>query len=238
MPRSARRPPLSQSQAANTLQKQQIDASRRLDPRVAADVLHCHAQHTAPNPLQECVMVKRLFQVLLVLSLVAVTLRAANDPFVGKWKLNPDKSTLTDEMKVNAVGPNKYGFDFGSGNPEIIVVDGTDQPGLEGSTLAVTAEGPNNWRVVRKKDGRMQISAIWTLSADGNTLHDNFTGYQSNGSNFHLDYFYARTAGSSGFSGTWDSTSGRSTPLSKSRFSPTKTMACRSSMPRRNRRRI
>ena len=154
-------------------------------------------------------MVKRLFQVLLVLSLVTVTLRAANDPFVGKWKLNPDKSTLTDEMKVSAVGPNKYGFDFGSGDSEIIVVDGIDQPGLDGSTLAVTAEGPNNWKVVRKKDGRMQISAIWTLSADGNTLHDNFTGYQSNGSTFRLDYLYARTAGSSGFSGTWDSNSAK-----------------------------
>ena len=152
-------------------------------------------------------MAKRLFQVLIVLSLVAITLRAANDPFVGKWKLNTDKSTLTDEMKVKSLGVNKYAFDFGSGDPETIVADGTDQPGLEGSTLAVTSEGPNNWRVVRKKDGRMQISAIWTLSADGNTLHDNFTGYQPNGSTFNLDYLYARTAGTSGFAGTWDSTS-------------------------------
>ena len=27
---------------------------------------------------------------------------AANDPFVGKWKVNPSKSTLIDEMKVEA----------------------------------------------------------------------------------------------------------------------------------------
>ena len=32
---------------------------------------------------------------------------------------------------------------------------------------------------------------------------------QSNGSTFNLDYLYARTAGSSGFSGTWDCTSGK-----------------------------
>jgi hypothetical protein len=110
-------------------------------------------------------------------------------------------------MKVSSAGQNRYGFDFGGGTPESIVADGTDQPGLDGSTLAVTSEGPNSWKVVRKKDGRMRISAIWTLSPDGNTLHDDFTGYQSNGSTFHLDYLYARTAGTSGFSGTWDSTS-------------------------------
>ncbi len=112
-------------------------------------------------------------------------------------------------MKVASAGPNRYAFDFGGGTPEFIVADGTDQPGLDGSTLAVTSEGPNNWKVIRKKDGRLQISALWTLSPDGNTLHDNFTGYQSNGSTFHLDYLYARTAGTSGFSGTWDSTSGK-----------------------------
>jgi hypothetical protein len=152
-------------------------------------------------------MLKRILLSLLVVPLVTATLWAADDPFLGKWKLNTEKSTLHDEMKVSSAGENRYGFDFGGGTPEFIVADGTDQPGLDGSTLAVTAQGPHNWRVVRKKDGRMQVSALWTLSADGNTLHDDFTGYQSNGSTFHLDYLYARTAGTSGFAGTWDSTS-------------------------------
>ncbi len=151
-------------------------------------------------------MTKRALQWLLIVWLATTTSHAADTSFLGKWKLNPDKSTLHDEMKVTSAGPNRYAFDFGGGTPEFIVADGTDQPGLDGSTLAVTSEGPNNWKVVRKKDGRLQISAIWTLSPDGNTLHDNFTGYQPNGSTFHLDYLYARTAGSSGFSGTWDST--------------------------------
>lgn len=153
-------------------------------------------------------MPNRITQSLLAISLLATTLWAADNPFVGKWKLNPEKSTLHDEMKVASAGENRYAFDFnGAGTPEFIVADGTDQPGLDGTTLAVTSQGPNSWRVVRKKDGRLQISAIWTLSADGNTLHDDFTGYQPSGSTFHLDYLYARTAGTSGFAGTWDSTS-------------------------------
>ena len=152
-------------------------------------------------------MLKRTLLSLLAIPLVTTTLWAANDSFVGKWKLNPGKSVLHDQMKVDSAGENRYAFDFGSGTPEFIVVDGTDQPGLEGTTLAVTSKGPNSWNVVRKKDGHMQVSAIWTLSPDGNTLHDNFTGYQPNGSTFHLDYMYTRTAGSSGFAATWDSTS-------------------------------
>ncbi len=151
-------------------------------------------------------MLKRLFLLLLFVAVVATALRAANGTFVGKWKLNPEKSTLHDQMKVTAAGTNRYAFDFGGG-AEYIVVDGTDQPGLEGSTLTVTAEAPRSWRVVRKKDGRMQISAIWTLSADGNSLRDDFTGYPSNGSSFTIHYIYARIAGTAGFAGTWDSTS-------------------------------
>ncbi len=151
-------------------------------------------------------MSKRIFQLLLVACLVAGSLGAANDPFAGKWKLNPSKSKLTDQMKVESVGANKYAFDFGGGT-ETIVADGTDQPGNFGSTLSVTIEGPRQWKGVRKKDGRLLISAIWNLSEDGNTLRDDFTGYQPNGSTFRLDYVYKRTAGSSGFAGTWESVS-------------------------------
>jgi len=45
-------------------------------------------------------MLTRTFQFLLVAGLVTGTLQAANDPFVGKWKVNPSKSKLNDEMKV------------------------------------------------------------------------------------------------------------------------------------------
>ena len=151
-------------------------------------------------------MFKRTFELLLVACLGTGALWAANDPFVGEWKLNPARSKLTDQMKVESVGANKYVFDFGGGS-ETVVVDGTDQPGNFGSTLSVTVEGPDTWKVIRKKDGRMLITATWKLSKDGNTLTDDFTGIEPNGSTFNLNYVYKRTAGSSGFAGTWESTS-------------------------------
>ena len=143
---------------------------------------------------------------LLVACIVASTSWAADDPFVGKWKLDPSRSTLTDQMKVRAAGENKYAFDFGSGNEETIVADGSDQNGLFGTTLSVTVEGPHSWKVVRKRQGRMMISAIWTLSEDGTMLTDAFTGFRPDGNTYGLDYVYKRTAGSSGFAGTWEST--------------------------------
>jgi hypothetical protein len=68
--------------------------------------------------------------------------------------------------------------------------------------------------------GRTLLSTEWTLSADGKTLNDAFTQYLPSGmtlfsqalpdgSTLFLLYVYARTAGTSGFLGTWDSESAK-----------------------------
>src|SRR6185437_13321690 len=58
----------------------------------------------------------------------------------------------------------------------------------------------------RKQDGRTIVSAKWTLSPNGSILRDSFTGLQPDGSTVTVDYVYRRTAGKSGFAGTWQST--------------------------------
>jgi hypothetical protein len=58
---------------------------------------------------------------------------------------------------------------------------------------------------VRKNNGKVTIIGLWKLSADGKTLTDNFTGFRADGSTSNLHYIYQRTAGSSGFVGTWES---------------------------------
>ncbi len=151
---------------------------------------------------------KRSCRLLLVVSLITCSLRAAENPFIGKWKLNGSKSRLPDQMKVKKVSANKYAFGFeGSDYGETIVADGTDQPGVFGTTFSVTVEGPDNWKAVRKTDGKILLTANWKLSQDGNTLDDDFTLIQPNGSKFNVYYVYKRTAGGPGFDGTWESTS-------------------------------
>ena len=153
-------------------------------------------------------MLKRVFLLLLAAFLLPNALLAVDDPFVGQWKLNPSRSKISDVMKVSRAGTNKYAFELGAGN-EIIVVDGTDQPGYAGSgtTLSVTAEARDRWKVVRKQNGRVVVTGIWTLSKDGSTLRDHFTAFAANGSpSTVLDYVYTRKAGGAGFADTWVST--------------------------------
>lgn len=150
-------------------------------------------------------ILKRGFQLALMVCAIAGILWAAQDPFVGKWKLNPSKSKQTDVMKVQSLGGNKYAFDFGGG-AEKIVADGTDQPGNFGTMLAATIEGPDTWKVVRKKDGYTMLTAIWKLSQDGNSLTDNYTEFPPNAASSTVIYHYTRTADGQSFAGTWEST--------------------------------
>lgn len=150
-------------------------------------------------------MCKRIFCFLLVCCLATSAAWATDNRFVGEWKLNPSRSKLVDQMKVESLGANKYAFDFGGG-AETIVVDGTEQPGIGGTQLAVSVEGPDAWKVVRKKDGRMFITALWKLSKDGKTLTDDFTSVDAGGATSNVVNVYNRRAASSGFAGTWVST--------------------------------
>ena len=153
-------------------------------------------------------MLKGTMQLLIAVCLVTGISRAADDPFAGKWKLDSSRSQLpADTMKVESGSANKYTFIFSEPNTETVAIDGTDQPGISGTTLSVIEQGPRVWKVVRKRKERTIVNAIWTLSEDGRTLHDSFTGYRPDGSPFTVDYLYLRKAGDSGFAGTWQSTS-------------------------------
>jgi hypothetical protein len=151
-------------------------------------------------------MSKLRFSLVLAASLMTGAAWAADAPFVGQWKLNPAKSQLTDQMKVESEGGNKFAFDFGAG-VENVAADGTDQPGYGGTTLAVTLEGPDALKVVRKKDGHMLLTANWKLSQDGSVLSDDFTTFAPDGSPANLKYEYQRTTATTDFAGTWESAS-------------------------------
>jgi hypothetical protein len=161
-------------------------------------------------------MIKRTLVLLLTFVVLNTTANAAPadsiGPFLGKWRLDPAHSRLTDQMKVGAAGPNTYSLNFSGDNVETIKADGTDQPGLFGSTFAITVQDENNWTGVRKTNGRATIKGHWQLSADSKTLTDNVTVYRDNGTIANLHYIYQRIGGpapdgkTSGFVGTWEST--------------------------------
>src|SRR5690242_12084935 len=136
--------------------------------------------------------------------------RADDQPFIGKWKLNLSKSKLADQMTIAPAGANRYTLTFaGVGDTETLLADGTEQPGVLGSTISVTIEAPNSWKIVRKQNGRAVLTANWRLSGDGKTLTDTFIGNQPDGSTSRVDLVYKRAEGSaskSGIPGTWETT--------------------------------
>jgi len=153
---------------------------------------------------------KRALLMLFVAISLAPASRAADSPFVGKWKLNPDKSKLADQMTIASAGEKKVTLTFaGAGETETLVADGTDQPGVSGTTASITMVGPGDWKFVRKRNGQVVITALWKLSADGKSLTDTFVSYQPDGSTSRIDLVYQRAAGSestSGIPGTWETT--------------------------------
>jgi hypothetical protein len=149
-------------------------------------------------------VLKLALKLLVLVSMAAGMVWAAENPFIGEWKLNPAMSRTPDEMKVESKGGNTYSFDFGGG-AETIVADGTDQPGSRGTMLSVKADGPDTWIVERKKDGRLLLRATWKLSTDGNTLTDLYRQFAPDGSTFSMDYVYQRSGGGSGFAADWKS---------------------------------
>jgi hypothetical protein len=144
---------------------------------------------------------------IFFLGLAPIAAWAGDSPFVGDWKLEPSRSKLTDVMTVQRLAADKYTFSFAGGSSETIVTNGTDQPGMSGTTLSVSIVRPDAWKVVRKREGRTLITANWELSKDGDTLTDKFSQIAADGSASTVDYVYRRKGRGSGFAGTWVSSS-------------------------------
>jgi hypothetical protein len=157
------------------------------------------------NAYKESSMLKRVLKLLVFASMAVGAAWAAENPFIGEWKLNPSMTRMPDEMKVESKGNNTYSFDFGGGVGETIVANGTDQSGRGGTTLSVKADAPDTWIVERKKDGRLLLRATWKLSQDGATLTDLYRQFEPDGSTLSMDYVYQRSGGGSGFAADWQS---------------------------------
>ena len=124
-------------------------------------------------------MSKHILACLTFVCFTPVTLIAADDPFMGKWKLNQTKSTTPSE-RIESLGGNRYKITWGD-SVNTILADGNDQPADFGRTLSLKEESPNTWRAVWKKDGKPIDQGTWTVEADGQTMVQDYTVYLPNG---------------------------------------------------------
>lgn len=110
-------------------------------------------------------MPARTLPLTLTMCWIAIVCSGATDPFIGKWKLNAARSQLADQITIQAAGKNMYILTFtGSVETETVIADGTDQPGIYGTTLSLTVEETGTWKIVRKKKGQTVLSAMTLTS--------------------------------------------------------------------------
>src|SRR5438552_7432433 len=130
---------------------------------------------------------------------------AADDSFVGKWKLNPDKSQFNGlTYKVDDAGDGKYNFVFGD-DVETMTFDGKEHTTKFGNTWSITKSGPNAWKWVQKRNGKLASDATWSISEDGTTSTYVSTETRPDGSTSHDETKLKRTAGNGpGLVGTWE----------------------------------
>ena len=144
---------------------------------------------------------------IIGLGLCAAPLALADDAsFVGKWKFNPEKSQLNGlTYKVDQAGDGQYTFTFGD-DAETLTL-GKEHPTKYGNTWLITQSGPNAWKWVQKRDGKVTSDAMWTVSDNGATSTYVSTEMRPDGSSSHDETKLKRTAGgTSGLVGTWEST--------------------------------
>src|SRR5580658_6627389 len=98
---------------------------------------------------------------------LAVSALAADDPFVGKWKLNLAKSKLTGQIiQIEEVSGGSYKFKEDE-HSDIVFVDGLDHPTHFGDTMAITQKTPDTWAIIYKRGDRVLMNTIGKVSQDG-----------------------------------------------------------------------
>ncbi|HEU0207812.1 MAG TPA: hypothetical protein VFQ78_02435 [Candidatus Udaeobacter sp.] len=141
-------------------------------------------------------------------SLGAVPLALGDDAsFVGKWKLNPDKSQFNGlPYKIEDAGNGQYRFSFGD-DVETLTLDGKGHVTKYGDTWSIKATGPNSWESTNKRDGKVTAKSKWTVSEDGKTFTTMDENMRPDGSTGQVESTFERTDGTTGLVGMWESKS-------------------------------
>jgi hypothetical protein len=122
-----------------------------------------------------------------------------------------EKSKFAGEQsKIEDLGGNKYKWTSGDVS-DTITADGTDQPVHFGRTISIAPEGPSDWKMVIKKDGKVLSSMTHTLSNGGKKQTIKGTETKPDGTTSDFNVVLKKVSGGSSWAGTWESTDVRFT---------------------------
>jgi hypothetical protein len=140
--------------------------------------------------------------------LAAAGTAVAQNPFVGTWKINQEKSQLAgDTMKFGPAAGDAIELS-GGGTTYSFRLDGKPYALPSGHVAIWRETSASSWTTeYRNIDGKLLSSDNWKLSSDGKNLTVTTSGVKANGDLYTDTVEYVRTAGTDGLMGAWKSTS-------------------------------
>jgi hypothetical protein len=142
---------------------------------------------------------KILLFVTALTILDAASAWATDDPFIGTWRLNMDRSQYGGDVReIKDLGGNNYRW-FGAS----ILTDAKEHPFTFGGTYLATQESPDRWAVTIKHDGKVTDVSTWTLGDGGQQLRFEDKGTRVDSTPFTEEAIYTREGTGSGPSGKW-----------------------------------
>jgi hypothetical protein len=139
----------------------------------------------------------------VVCAVAATAALVAQNPHVGRWKLNPAKSDFGHITVGYEQAPDGTMTSSFTGQSYTFRVDGREYPAVSDFTVAWTALSPTSWQAVWKLKGKALTTDTLTLSSDGKTLTTTSKGVKPNGEPLDETYVSDRISGSSGLPGQW-----------------------------------
>jgi hypothetical protein len=127
---------------------------------------------------------------------------AADLPYVGKWKVNNDKSDFGSTTVTYAKLPSGEWRATADGQSYRFKMDGNDYPDGLGDTTAWKSIDPNTWQTTWKLNGKTLSTDTLRVGTDG-ILTINTKGTRPNGEAIDDTTTLQRVSGGPGLAGKW-----------------------------------
>ncbi len=138
---------------------------------------------------------------------LAPVLFATDAPWVGKWKLNLNKSQLTGETLTIEKTSSGMITQTIEGSTSTFRLDGKEYPTPDGGTLASKEVGADTWDITVRMNGKIVATVKTTVKGDTVTTTQNIN--RPDGGTMQQSSAWTRVSGGPGFFGKWKSTQTR-----------------------------
>jgi uncharacterized protein (DUF2147 family) len=144
------------------------------------------------------------FVVAIVMLAAAGNSLAADNPWIGTWKLDPSQSKLTGDTIHLALVGDELTY-TSEGHTSKFKLGGNSSQTWSGAEGAWKKIDDSTFESHYTRNGTDLGTDTWSISPDGKSLKVESKGTRPDGSSFDDTAEYARVSGKSGLAGSWKS---------------------------------